>query len=93
MYQITRIAENNVELRYSREVPTAEDAAVKDATVEAFVDPPEVYGEARLNEELAKLAAEKERINWFDKKAELAKLKEKEDILLEIQAQLSPSPK
>jgi hypothetical protein len=91
MYQVTKVAENNVEVRYSREVVTADSAKIKDSKVEAFVDPPEVYGETRVTEELAKLAAEKERINSFDAKAELAKLKEKEDILLEIQAQLSPS--
>lgn len=81
MYAIRKIAENHVELRKSRTIETATKQ-----TVEAYVDPPEAYGQNRLDAELASLQAEKDRINNFDKTKELAKLQEKEDMLKDVEA-------
>lgn len=83
MYAIRTIAENHVELRKSRMIETATKQ-----TVEAYVDPPEAYGMNRVQEELANVEAERARINAFDKKTELDKLKEKEDMMLAIETAL-----
>lgn len=83
MYKVVRVAENNVELYESKSVATADNGEV-----EAYADPPKVYGEQRVQKELEDIARERERINAFDKKAELAKLDAKEIMLREIETAL-----
>lgn len=84
IYQVTKIAENNVEVRKSKQAMTQSKTMV-----DVFIDPPESYGATRLAEEFAAIQAEKDKINNFDKVKELTKLKEREDMLKEVESAMN----